>query len=128
MTCGFILLVPDGMHNTNMDNILADSLPLLTMLACVPVLRMFVRQRNHMDLVRSGHIAATLSRISSVCTTHAIVHCEKSRYMRPACAIWLMMQALYWAGLMLACVCRAWHITEADTSQNVPTCHSEAIL
>ena len=64
MTPKFVLPVPDGLHNTNMDNILADSLPLLTMLACVPVLRLFVRQRNHMNLVRSDHIAATLKHLT----------------------------------------------------------------
>lgn len=50
---GLILPVPNGLHNTNMDNLLADSLPLLTMLACVPVLRLFARQHNFTDLVRS---------------------------------------------------------------------------
>ena len=49
---GLVLPVPDGLHNTNMDNLLADSLPLLTMLACVPVLRLFARQQNFTDLVR----------------------------------------------------------------------------
>ena len=49
---GLILPVPNGLHNTNMDNILADSLPLVTMLACVPVLRLFARQQKHTDLVR----------------------------------------------------------------------------
>ena len=52
----FILPVPDGLHNTNMDNIFADSLPLLTMLACVPTLRLFARQRKHADLV-SPHLS-----------------------------------------------------------------------
>ena len=50
---GLVLSVPDGLHNTNMDNILANSLPLLTMLACVPVLRLFARQQNFLDLVRT---------------------------------------------------------------------------
>ena len=49
---GLVLPVPDGLHNTNMDNIFADSLPLLTMLACVPVLRLFARQQKLTDLVR----------------------------------------------------------------------------
>ena len=48
---GLVLPVPDGLHNTNMDNIFADSLPLLTMLACVPVLRLFARQQDFTDLV-----------------------------------------------------------------------------
>ena len=49
---GLVLPVPEGLHNTNMDNIVADSLPLLTMLACVPVLRLFTRQQKLADLVR----------------------------------------------------------------------------
>ena len=49
----FLLPTPDGLHNTNLDNIAADSLPLLTMLACVPSLRLFARHRRHADLVES---------------------------------------------------------------------------
>ena len=49
----FVLPTPDGLYNTNLDNIAADSLPLLTMLACIPSLRLFARHRKHVDLVDS---------------------------------------------------------------------------
>ena len=54
--CGLILPVPDGLHNTNTNILIADSLPLLTMLACVPVLRLFARQQKLTEMVSSLNI------------------------------------------------------------------------
>lgn len=70
MLDNFILPLPDGLHNTNVDNILADSLPLLTMLACVPVLRLFVRQKNHTNLVKA-HLLP-MAPIWVLCLMHSL--------------------------------------------------------
>ncbi|BDA49895.1 hypothetical protein COCOBI_15-0230 [Coccomyxa sp. Obi] len=47
----FAVALPDGLHNTNVGNIVADSLPLTSMLCCLPTLTLFWRSGRVFDLV-----------------------------------------------------------------------------
>ncbi len=49
----FAVALPDGLHNTNVGNIVADSLPLTSMLCCLPTLTLFWRSGRVSDLVSS---------------------------------------------------------------------------
>lgn len=56
-----IVALPTGLSNTNTGNLIADVLPLLTMLPCVPTLHLYYRTKRWPDLVRrrtSGYLLA----------------------------------------------------------------------
>ncbi|CAL8465576.1 g5112 [Coccomyxa elongata] len=62
----FAVALPDGLHNTNVGNIVADSLPLTSMLCCLPTLTLFWRSGRLFDLVVLC-IGFTLACIYHVC-------------------------------------------------------------
>lgn len=43
--------LPGGLQNTNVGNIVADSLPLTSMLCCIPTLSIYWRYKRSLDLV-----------------------------------------------------------------------------
>ena len=48
-----IVALPTGLSNTNTGNLVADWLPLVTMLPCVPTLHLYYKTQRWPDLVRS---------------------------------------------------------------------------
>lgn len=46
-----MVALPDGLHNTNVGNMVADSLPLTSMICCLPTLTLFWRSGRLLDLV-----------------------------------------------------------------------------
>ena len=65
-----IVALPTGLSNTNTGNLVADWLPLVTMLPCVPTLHLYYKAKRWPDLVRSCS-SSTACSIVSVQQQHA---------------------------------------------------------
>lgn len=68
----FAVSLPDGLHNTNVGHIAADSLPLVTMLCCLPTMSLFWRHRRVLDLVSGWNESAVNCRTKTTRLPHDV--------------------------------------------------------